>query len=76
MGHQVSAPLPAAVWTESVVAALNQSGAGWITTTMLAGRRVLRVAVMNPRTTPDDMQRTLDRLAATGADLAHRWSRG
>ncbi|MDQ6717467.1 MAG: pyridoxal-dependent decarboxylase [Gemmatimonadota bacterium] len=25
MGHQVSAPLPAAVWTESVIGALNQS---------------------------------------------------
>jgi L-2,4-diaminobutyrate decarboxylase len=47
----------------------NRSGEGWITTTLLAGRRVLRVAVMNPRTTPDDMERTLDRLAATGADL-------
>ena len=43
---------------------------------MLAGRRVLRVAVMNPRTTPDDTERTLDRLAATGAELAHGWSRG
>ncbi len=29
MGHQVSAPLPAAVWTEPVVAALNQSVAVW-----------------------------------------------
>jgi len=47
----------------------NRSGAGWVTTTVVAGRRVLRVAVMNPRTTPDDMERTLDRLAATGADL-------
>ena len=35
----------------------------------MAGRRVLRVAVMNPRTTPDDMGRTLERLAATGAAL-------
>ena len=29
MGHQVSAPLPAAVWTEALTAALNQSGAVW-----------------------------------------------
>jgi L-2,4-diaminobutyrate decarboxylase len=49
--------------------AYNRSGEGWVTTTMLAGRRVLRVAVMNPRTTPDDTGRTLDRLAATGAAL-------
>ena len=29
MGHQVSAPIPVAVWTEPVVAALNQSVAVW-----------------------------------------------
>ena len=29
MGHQVSAPLPAAVWTETLTAALNQSAAVW-----------------------------------------------
>ena len=49
--------------------AYNRSGEGWITTTMVSGRRVLRVAVMNPRTTPDDMERTLDNLAAEGARL-------
>ena len=36
---------------------------GWITTTVLGGRRVLRVTVMNPRTTGADVERTLDRLA-------------
>jgi len=29
MGHQVAAPLPVAVWTESVIAALNQSLGVW-----------------------------------------------
>ena len=29
MGHQVSAPLPVAVWMESLTAALNQSAAVW-----------------------------------------------
>jgi L-2,4-diaminobutyrate decarboxylase len=29
MGHQVSPPLPAAVWTESLIGALNQSTAVW-----------------------------------------------
>ena len=29
LGHQVAAPLPAAVWTEAVVSALNQSTAIW-----------------------------------------------
>ena len=36
---------------------------------MLGGRRVLRVAVMNPRTTPKDTEHTLDHLAATGRAL-------
>jgi L-2,4-diaminobutyrate decarboxylase len=40
--------------------AYNRSGAGWITTTLLAGRPVLRVAVMNPRTSEGDVERTLD----------------
>ncbi len=42
----------------------NRSGAGWITTTMLDGRRVLRATIMNPRTTPDDTKAILDGLAA------------
>jgi L-2,4-diaminobutyrate decarboxylase len=47
----------------------NQSGLGWITTTVLGGRRVLRVTVMNPRTTPADAAAVLDGLAATAAEL-------
>lgn len=35
----------------------NRSGAGWITTTVLDGRRVLRVTVMNPRTGPEHLER-------------------
>lgn len=48
----------------------NRSGAGWITTTLLGGRRVLRVALMNPRTGAADLERTLDRLAGLAATLA------
>ena len=33
----------------------NRSGAGWITATTLDGRRVLRVTIMNPRTTEADL---------------------
>jgi L-2,4-diaminobutyrate decarboxylase len=33
----------------------NRSGEGWITTTTLGGRRVLRVTLMNPRTTESDV---------------------
>jgi L-2,4-diaminobutyrate decarboxylase len=46
--------------------AFNRGGSGWITTTVLGGRRVLRVTVMNPRTTPGDLQRLLEGLAALG----------
>jgi L-2,4-diaminobutyrate decarboxylase len=42
----------------------NRGGNGWITTTVLGGRRVLRAALMNPRTTEEDLARVLDGLAA------------
>jgi L-2,4-diaminobutyrate decarboxylase len=48
----------------------NRSGAGWITGTMLGGRRVLRVTLMNPRTTPSDIRDILDGLAAVGREIA------
>ena len=41
----------------------NRDGDGWITTTVLGGRRVLRATVMNPRTTAGDLARVLDRLS-------------
>ena len=44
--------------------AYNRSGAGWITSTVLAGRRVLRVTVMNPRTSRRHITAVLDGLAA------------
>ncbi|HEU4698383.1 MAG TPA: pyridoxal-dependent decarboxylase [Gemmatimonadales bacterium] len=47
----------------------NRSGAGWITTTLLGGRRVLRVTIMNPRTTPAHLDRLLDGLSAEGRAL-------
>jgi L-2,4-diaminobutyrate decarboxylase len=45
----------------------NRDGDGWITTTVLGGRRVLRATVMNPRTTARDLARVLDRLSALAA---------
>jgi L-2,4-diaminobutyrate decarboxylase len=48
----------------------NRSGAGWITTTLLGGKRVLRVTVMNPRTTSRHAEGVLDGLARLGAVLA------
>ena len=47
----------------------NLSGHGWITGTNLDGRRVLRVTVMNPRTTPADITAVLDSLAKLGRSL-------
>jgi L-2,4-diaminobutyrate decarboxylase len=41
----------------------NRGGHGWITTTVLGGRRVLRVTVMNPRTTRAHLASLLDALA-------------
>lgn len=42
----------------------NRSGHGWITTTMLDGRRVLRATIMNPRTTADDVRAIVDGIAS------------
>ncbi len=47
----------------------NRAGDGWITTTMLRGRRVLRTTLMNPRTKTADLERVLDGLAALGRTL-------
>lgn len=47
----------------------NASGDGWITTTVLNGRRVLRVTIMNPRTSDQHLDALLDGLArAASAD--------
>ena len=40
----------------------NLSGEGWITATTLGGKRVMRVTVMNPRTTSAHVPRLLDGL--------------
>ncbi|MCC6928137.1 MAG: hypothetical protein IT359_04000 [Gemmatimonadaceae bacterium] len=47
----------------------NASGAGWITATLLDGRRVLRVTIINPRTGRDHLARLLDGLDAIGVQL-------
>jgi glutamate/tyrosine decarboxylase-like PLP-dependent enzyme len=44
----------------------NRSGAGWITATTLDGRRVLRVTIMNPRTTREHVERLVQGLAEEG----------
>jgi len=47
----------------------NREGDGWITSTVLGGRRVLRVTIMNPRTTAHDLERVLDGLETVAARL-------
>jgi L-2,4-diaminobutyrate decarboxylase len=48
----------------------NREGHGWITTTVLDGRRVLRVTVMNPRTTGEHLAEMLDELAREARAIA------
>jgi L-2,4-diaminobutyrate decarboxylase len=48
----------------------NRSGAGWITSTVLGGRRVLRVTAMNPRTEDAHLAALVDGLAAAGRAAA------
>jgi len=46
---------------------LIRGGKAWITTTVLRGERVLRVTMMNPRTTERDVDAMLDALRALAA---------
>ena len=48
----------------------NRSGKGWITTTVLNERRVLRVTIMNPRTTSAHLTAMLDALSELGKEIA------
>jgi len=48
----------------------NASGHGWITATELDGRRVLRVTIMNPRTTVAHCREIVDALIAMGEAIA------
>jgi len=48
----------------------NRSGAGWITATLLDGRRVLRVTMMNPRSTQAHIRALVDTLLVLGGEIA------
>jgi glutamate/tyrosine decarboxylase-like PLP-dependent enzyme len=47
----------------------NKEGTGWITATVLDGRPVLRVTMMNPRTGPEHVSKLLDGLVAQAEKL-------
>ena len=47
----------------------NKKGTGWITATVLNGRPVLRVTMMNPRTGPPHVRALLDGLAAKAKEI-------
>ncbi|HEY5440679.1 MAG TPA: pyridoxal-dependent decarboxylase [Gemmatimonadaceae bacterium] len=47
----------------------NRSGAGWITATELDGRRVLRVTIMNPRTSEHHVREIVEGLAREAASM-------
>lgn len=47
----------------------NRSGAGWITGTVLGGRRVLRVTMMNPRSTTAHIRALVEGLLAVAREL-------
>jgi L-2,4-diaminobutyrate decarboxylase len=47
----------------------NREGTGWITATMLGGRPVLRVTMMNPRTGAEHVKALLDGLAAKAKEI-------
>jgi L-2,4-diaminobutyrate decarboxylase len=47
----------------------NREGSGWITATVLGGRPVLRVTMMNPRTGAEHVKALLDGLAAKAKEI-------
>jgi L-2,4-diaminobutyrate decarboxylase len=51
---------------------LNESGYAYISSTVLDGRRVLRVVIMNPRTTEDDICDVLRRVEKIAAGRSQK----
>ncbi|MDQ3697084.1 MAG: pyridoxal-dependent decarboxylase, partial [Gemmatimonadota bacterium] len=58
------------VFTRELRERYNRSGRGWITSTVLGRRRVLRVTLMNPRTTPAHTAALLEGLTEEAAGAA------
>jgi aromatic-L-amino-acid decarboxylase len=56
--------------TRGLVAALAADGHAYISSTEVHGRVALRLCIDNPRTTVEDVESTIERLAALAADAA------
>ncbi|HEY5414965.1 MAG TPA: aminotransferase class I/II-fold pyridoxal phosphate-dependent enzyme [Gemmatimonadaceae bacterium] len=54
----------------------NKSGAGWITATLLGGRRVLRVTMMNPRSTRAHIRALVDGLLSVSSEVVGSRTKG
>jgi glutamate/tyrosine decarboxylase-like PLP-dependent enzyme len=52
---------------ESLVERMAADGLALLTSTALRGRRVLRLCTINPRTTPEDIEATIERLESLAA---------
>jgi L-2,4-diaminobutyrate decarboxylase len=69
-GLRDRAPEEADAFQSAVRERYNASGQGWITATVLNGRRVLRVTLMNPSTEEAHLVRLLEGLRGVGATLS------
>jgi len=54
----------------------NKSGAGWITATLLGGRRVLRVTMMNPRSSRAHIRALVDGLLSVASEVVGSRTKG
>jgi len=54
---------------------MNESGFGYVSSTVLDGRRVLRLVVMNPQTTVSDVHELLRRVEQLTTDRRRSWLR-
>lgn len=68
-GHDLAA---ANAVNERIVNRVLDEAYATVTSTMLRDRRVLRMCIINPRTTPDDLRSTVARLAQFGQEEAAR----
>ena len=55
-----------------IVSEMIQDGFAFVSSTELRGRTVLHMCTINPRTTEDDIHRTIEKIEATGERLADK----